>query len=70
MKETSLFVPELKETLVGRKLDIWRGYTADGKPLDISMAKRESYISRWLRRAASEPKELVRRPCNCKKTSG
>jgi hypothetical protein len=61
MKETSLFVPELKETLVGRKLDIWRGYTADGKPLDISMAKR---------RAASEPKELVRRPCNCKKTSG
>lgn len=66
--EDKLFVPELKETLVGRKLDIWRGHTADGKPLDMSMAKREAYKSRWLRSAASGPKELVRQPCNCKKS--
>jgi hypothetical protein len=67
MNEISMFIPELQETLTGRRLDIWRGHTADGMPLDMPPMKREHYRSLWLRRASS-PKELVRKDCGCKKS--
>ncbi len=65
--EESKYIPELKETLTGRRLDIWRGHTTDGTPLDMPAIKRDAYKKMWIRRAES-PKERVRKDCGCKKS--
>ncbi len=65
-EDKSVFIPELGEKLSGRRLDIWRGHTEDGKPLNMPAAKREAYRTLWIKRALS-PKEPVRKDCGCRK---